>query len=553
MARIDITVADQVGWVPDQPPQILPPAAWTDCLNVRFIDGAVERVKGYFEGYGSPIGFARCIQQVRKQDGTFAWVYAHDAGLGMVVGEINTSLDKAATTYSLLDREKPSLIRFNDRVVTNYPSLAPQYLWPIDELSDFADLPFWPAALRTKRMVVFKEYLFALGIKNNTNPWEYSTILWSHTAEPDNLPDSWDITNPAKDAGAFQLGESADRIIDAVQMGGTLYIYKENSVYACVYGGYPQIFNFSRVFADRGCLSPDCVVDVGGEHLVVDRGDIYTHNGATAKSILTGRARRWWRSVVDKTYGWKTFAKVYPYQKEVWICFPTDGNVDCNEVLVWNYETNKLSRRTFKRITAIGVGYLDITDNISWDAFSGMWVTNIEAWSTTVDNWNSEANPEQWLDIMSSWDTILGDRNVDHFLMCVEAELVANDPRFGFCDSTGRFGGANFYAYVERTGLAYEGIGKERAPYANVHSMKLLREVWPRVESDGPIMVQVGSQVDADTAVYWEAPVPFQPGVDKKVDCFISGKLLAVRFFSTEKGYWRLAGYELEIEKMGTY
>lgn len=552
MARFDVTVADDLGWVPDLPPQSVGPAGWSDCLNVRFVDGVAERVKGYFEGYGSPLGFARQIVQARKADGTYSWIYAHDAGVAMNVGEIHTDVSKTAATYTLAAREKPSLLRFNDRVIVNYPNQVPQYFWPIDELTNCLDLPFWNPAYKTKRMVAYREFLFALGVHNGTE-WEHSTVLWSHTAEPNQLPDSWDIANPAKDAGAIQLGESADRLVDALPLGGTLYIYKENSVYACNYSGYPQIFSFTRLFENRGCLSPDCVVAVGNRHLVVDRGDIYTHDGASEQSILHKRARRWWRSELDKAYGWKTFAKHYPYQKEVWICFPSDGNTECNQVLVWNYEDNKLSRRSFKRITAIGTGYLDITDNISWDAFSGMWVTNSEAWSTTVDNWNSESTPEQWADITASWDTIIGDKNVDHFLLSVEAELVGDAPRFGFCDSTGRFGGQNFLAYVERTALAFGSADQFKRPHANLHGMKLLREVWPRVESDGPVMVQVGSQVDMDGSVYWEAPVAFEPGVDKKVDCFVSGKLLAVRFYSEQKGYWRLAGYELEVENMGTY
>lgn len=552
MPRFDVTQADDIGWVPDLPPHSMPPAAWSDCLNVRFIDGAAERVKGYFEGYGSPHGFARQIIQARKADGTYSWIYTHDAGVSMSVGEIHSDIGKLSTTYAVTGHEKPSLLRFNDRVIVNYPGLPPQYFWPIDELTKCVDLPFWPANIRTNRMVAYREFLFALGVWNGT-AWEHSTVLWSHSAEPNQLPDSWNITNPAKDAGAFQLGESADRLVDALPLGGTLFIYKENSVYACNYSGYPQIFSFNRVFENRGCLSPDCVVSIGNRHLVVDRGDIYTHDGATEQSILSNRARRWWRSAIDKAYGWRTFAKHYPYQKEVWVCFPSDGSAECNQAIIWNYETNKLSRRSFKRLTAIGLGFLDVTQNIAWDDFTGMWVTNSELWSATVDNWNSEAAPEQWADVNAAWDTIIGDSNADHFLLAVEAFAVDDDPRLAFCDSTGRFGELNFEAYVERTGIAFASIDSNKRPVANLHSMKLLREVWPRVETDGPVMVQVGSQVDLDSPVYWEPPVAFTPGVDKKVDCFISGKLLAVRFFSMEKGYWRLAGYELTVEEMGTY
>lgn len=555
MSRVQITNVDDPGCLPDIPPHQLPSGAWSNCLNVRFVDGGAERTKGYFEGYGSPAGTPRAIVQARKADGTYAWVYAHDTGIGMAVGEIHSNVG-AAGTYTLAVGDKPSLLRFNDFVIANYPGRTPEYFWPIDELTDFAVLPFWPAGYKARRIIAYREFLVALGVYNGTE-WEHSTVLWSHTAEPSALPDSWDIANPAKDAGAYQLGETADRLVDGVTLGGRCILYKERSVHYMEYAGYPQIFNFRPLFTDRGVLSADCVVpfstDKGKFHLVVDRGDVYIHDGATAMSILHRRARRRWRSSLDRDHGWKTFAKHYPYQREIWVVYPTDGHTECNEVLVWNYEDNRISYRSFDKLTAIGTGYLDITDNISWDDFTGMWVTNNENWNTTVFNWNSLGTPEEWSMFASTWDSIIGDKNADHFLLAVGQRSNPALPALAFADSTGRFGTADFMAFVERVGLAYWKMDRQGRPIADIQRVKLLTEVWPRVESDGPVMVQVGAKMDEDDSYLWDPPVAFQPGLHKKVDCYISGKQLAVRFFSTQKGYWRLSGYELEIKDMGTY
>lgn len=551
--RIDINNLASVGWVPDIPPHQLPAEAASSVSNLRFVDGAAERVLGYFEGYGSPHGTAREIIQARDSIGDYVWIYAHDTGVSMAKGEIHSIIDKAATTYSLADGEKVSLFRFNDRVIVNYPSLAPQVLWPITPTTDLVDLPAFPANVRCKRMVAFREYIFALGLWNGT-AWEESSVLWSHTAEPNALPDSWDINNPAKDAGAFQLGETADPIVDAVVLGSRLYIFKENSTYVCEYVGYPTIFTFKRIFSNVGMLTPGCGVSFADKQLVVGRGDIYVHNGSTIESLLANGWQRWWRTSLSKEYGWKAFVKHYAYQSEVWVVFPTDGHEECNMALTYNYKNGTKSLRAFDAITAIGVGYLDVADHIAWDDFTGMWVTTSDNWSTTVNNWNTSDNMEDWTMFQSNWDTILGNKNVDHFLLAVGQQDGDSDARrFAFADSTGRFGVKDFRAEYERTGLAYGSVDRQGRPLANLHSVKLLREVWPRVDSDGPIMVQVGAQEDVTSPINWQPPVAFDNSVTRKVDVFVSGKLLSIRFFSYEKGWWRLFGYELEVETLGKY
>ena len=96
--RIDINNLASAGWVPDIPPHQLPAEAASSVSNLRFVDGAAERVLGYFEGYGSPHGTAREIIQARDSLGDYAWIYAHDTGVSMAKGEIHSIIDKAATT-----------------------------------------------------------------------------------------------------------------------------------------------------------------------------------------------------------------------------------------------------------------------------------------------------------------------------------------------------------------------------------------------------------------------------------------------------------------------
>lgn len=549
--RIDVTQNGSIGWLPDLPHHELPMAAFTDCENVRFTDGAAERVRGYFEGYGQPLGFARKILQVRDADGDYYWAYAYDDGVAMSKGELHGSIGKGGTTYALAEGEKPSLFRFNDRLIVNYPGIAPQYMWPISNAGTLADLPYFPANTTVTRMVAFREFLVGLGVTTASGA-EHSTVLWSTAADAGQLPDSWDISDPAKDAGAFQLGEDGDRIVDAAVLGDKLIIYKENSIWAMEYVGYPAIFSFRRLFSGVGLLTADAVMAFDDKHVFIGRGDVFVHDGQSMKSLLANGWQRWFRQAIDKERGWKAYIQQYAYQNEMWIVFPSDGSEECNTVLVWNYLNDTKALRSFPKLTALGIGYLDIADNITWDDFQGLWFAQTEEWDETAANWNGIANPEDWSEFASSWDTIIGNRNVNHMLMGVSTQ-DGSDARFAFTDSTGRFGNHNFRAELERRNITYGSVDRQGRPLANLHEMKCLREVWVRAETDGPLFVQVGTQEDVDMPVTWEPPMVFDPRYHKKVDCFVSGKVLAIRFFSLEKGYWRLQGYELTIEKMGVY
>ena len=54
MTSIPIDDVASVGLVKDQPGYMLPPEAWTEAFNVRYKDGAVERLLGHSQVFGTP-------------------------------------------------------------------------------------------------------------------------------------------------------------------------------------------------------------------------------------------------------------------------------------------------------------------------------------------------------------------------------------------------------------------------------------------------------------------------------------------------------------------
>ena len=61
------------------------------------------------------------------------------------------------------------------------------------------------------------------------------------------------------------------------------------------------------------------------------------------------------------------------------------------------------------------------------------------------------------------------------------------------------------------------------------------------------VNISVGSQMAPGEAVDWQPPVPFTPGVDRKVDVRKTGNHVAVKFESNDDQEWSLSGYDVEF------
>jgi len=131
-------------------------------------------------------------------------------------------------------------------------------------------------------------------------------------------------------------------------------------------------------------------------------------------------------------------------------------------------------------------------------------------------------------------------------------------------DSTLQFGklydsyqnlGNNYISYVERTGLPIAGVARDGSPVIDPESVKQVNGVIPLITADSGVTVnvQVGVQQKIDGSVSWGAPTAFNPNTDTKVDCTMTGKLIAVRFESASGGQWKLNGYGLDVQVIARF
>ena len=83
-------------------------------------------------------------------------------------------------------------------------------------------------------------------------------MKWSAAAIPGAIPHSWDSTDVTLDAGEVDIAETPDLMVDALPLGDAMIVYKERSMYAVRYVGYPSILPCSGFHGDSGMLFRGC-------------------------------------------------------------------------------------------------------------------------------------------------------------------------------------------------------------------------------------------------------------------------------------------------------
>src|SRR5690606_5961234 len=87
---------------------------------------------------------------------------------------------------------------------------------------------------------------------------------------------------------------------------------------------------------------------------VVDRNDIYTHNGSgKITSMVYGKVRDFFYEDLNKSYTDKTFVVKNNKFREIWICYVSTGNSTgkCDKALIYNYKEDNWTIRTLPGVT----------------------------------------------------------------------------------------------------------------------------------------------------------------------------------------------------------
>lgn len=511
MSLVTVPSLGSLGVYYDQLAQELPDSALTDAVNVRMRNGSAERMRGELEVFGTPSATPYGMF-LYAQGGARYVVHAGTASVYVNDGSTSTDITGTAPTGGADDRWTGGSI--GGVLVLNNGVDAPMY-WGGNTASNLATLSNWPASTTCASMRPWKNYLFALDVTKSGTRYPH-LVKWSSAAEPGALPGSWDETDPANDAGEFDLAETTDFIVDALPLGDSLIVYKEASAYAITYIGGQYVFSSRRLPADVGMLARGCAVSIPAGHVVLTPGDLVLTNGFEVRSIADSRTREWLFDTMDATNAGRSFLVSHTTYNEVWVCFPESGETTCTKALVWNWKDDTFTTRDLNNVTCGVNGVIPSTVDNSIDGDTGA----IDDDTTAIDYVEGGSNQAQFV-------------------------IGTTAPDIRLVDSGADFAGTDFTSRIERNHIAF---GKP----ANV---KTVRAVYPRIEgaSGQTVYIQFGYTMDVETPVTWETAITYTVGTSYKADTLVTGRFISYRIWSESGAAWRLKSIDFDVEIGGLF
>ena len=525
-ADIEINEVSKYGSIRDVPAYMLPAEAWTLALNMQIVDDGLERMLGWAQTFGTPGAAPHFALPYSTAAQTF-WLYTSLSKAFVWDGTSHTDITRTVGgDYTASATEQWNGTLLGGVPILNNGNDVPQFWATPSTGTDLADLTNWPATLRAKVVRAFGPYLMAFNITKSGTNYPHM-VKWSHPADPGSVPSSWNEADPTKDTGEVDLPDvNAGVIVDALQLGDLMYIYKQSSIWKCRFIGGRFIFDFGKSawLTTLGALGARCIATTGDgtRHVVAAQDDVVWHNGSQVVSILNARQRRRLFNEIDTVNFRTSFMLDNPLRKQMMFCYPSSGATNPNRAIVMHYgqgdpwPVTEMDGITFRNGS---VGPVEGASDEDWTGPDVSWDVDDGAWSTIERRRVVVLNPAE-----------------NKFMILDSGHLR---------DTT------TFVGSLQRTGLSLLGRRRNGEWIVNYKKMKLFSDIWIKGQG-GPIFVRLGAAMAVDGPVTWTAGDEYN--LPSEVQAYlgpISGRAGAIEFSS---GAWfRIDGYKLVVADLGDW
>jgi len=340
----------------DVPQMTIPLNVFTDGLNVRFDDNAVQAITGETTNRVVAIAPNYGIHWRRPDQGYN--IFAKDGDIVRVdaAGSTSSMFSSVASEYTNSDWQGTT---FNGgfAIILNNGKSTPMYCLYNDPAAgtSFQPLPGWNYyAGLTVTAKVIRSLNYSLVAANLTLTQSGivtsapGTLRVSVQAATGAIPYTWAPGSTVDTADEFELS-STSPILDMAELRGNMFVYSQDSISMLNIGAVTRVSPYSKTY---GILSTDCVTEFDGKHFVVDRNDIYMHNGSgSIQSLVDFRIKKYFFSNLNKNYIDKVHVVKHLYYKEIWVCYPKGSSTVCTEALIYNYKNDTWTKRQLANTT----------------------------------------------------------------------------------------------------------------------------------------------------------------------------------------------------------
>ena len=434
--------------------------------------------------------------------------------------------------------------------IINNPNHYPEYWDPQQTSQIFQPLKFDAAntwkqkGYHAKVMRSHKEFLFALNLSEGANNYP-TAYRWSHPADINGLPPSWDETDLAYIASKEQIGGASGEIIDGMSLRDAFCIYSEQAINILDYTGGEFVFSRRELTSNFGLLAPNCVVEINGIHYFLTDGDILSNDGNSVQSILHNTLRKRIISSLSTDYYKRCFAIKNNYKKEVWFCLVEEGSQLPSLAIVYNWADNSISQRelngTFAHMT---VGPTITTNEI----YSSTQLTYENVGTLTYDYNASSPFTNTFIGVKTSTSALYDiEDNIS-----ITSQTITIPTYATVTETYDDLGTLTDYDSIYTNTVFAEDIPyntvleRDSFSIGNQVDVKTIIRVYPHIKCEGSVYIQIGAQDYLGAPVRWKPAVRFNPTTQRKVDVRSTGKLHSWRISSIGTDKFILSGFDIE-------
>jgi hypothetical protein len=565
MPNLVVRDLGSVGVVTDANPYDLPSNAFSNCNNVIFDEGRVQRSPVFKQLYPA----ARSSLTFADVSGTFAsntntFENAQGGAVSSVrfvgsyadptAGEVvfvcdNDSTIRAYPQGTLVFQTPGSGTVTNEEPwshiqVAGISVLARKGMHPYARVlssgsvysTTFGD---WGANDTATVVRSYLDFIITLNVIKGVT--EYPTMVkWCDPVQyGQNLSTlKWDPADTTSSAGENILAELKTGIRDGLVLGNSFVIYAQDQVWLMEYTGSELVFNFRRLFPTGGIINTNCVAEVEGKHFVFGEDDIYMHDGMSKKSLADKRVRRKIFQALDRTKRQRFFVTHDSVANLIYFNYATvadeanfKGTAFCNRSAVYNYREDTWS-------------FMDLP-NIAGGAEANI-VLSTNQYSQDLGTYQSYDTGYTTFETTSpKLPIMLGVTDTGNGL--TESRVYALDlPTIGLVNLPAHQEALK-EAFVERTGIDLDESGVALRKY------KLVKSITPQAEfamSDQELIFKIGSSDLPGAETVWRTTYAYKPSEQYKIDTNTSGRYLAYRLSLNDVVNFKFSGFDVEVQPL---
>ena len=545
MALVPLRDVGKLGVNTDWSPFDLPPTAWTMAQNVRFMDNRIKRgpvfsTVGNLTTNTSPRGF-RAYRLLNgsfdflllNKDGTIvSWKCSTPSGTpvesDLTVSGWTTDSPKLAYTTEL----------FNDVMYVNRSDRVPWAKRSAD--NTFSSLANWNSEWRCESLRSFAGVLVAINITKNGVSYP-SMVKTSDFTIAGTVPGTWvaDTTNSATENLLTDLNSP---LVDGMSLRDRFILYAGHEVWAMESRGDSLMFNYKRLFYDRGLISQNCVAEYQSIHYVFGNDDIWQHDGYTHKSIAIGRVRDFIFQNLVRTEAHQFFVVNNPKLGEIAFCYVSNdsycnfpvgsalGYPGCNRAAVYNhiYDTWTFWDLPYVVGASSGPVYTGVTYN---EASSMVYDSQTASYNSLFDE------TARYLMTVSGTNGT----TVSSALRLLEDYSVAST--VGTIDTV-----ATAPVYLENKLMDMDEVSKELRGY------KVVNQMWPEMSLDSgapTVSFTWGSSDYPNVPVTYGSSMTYDGNTYPKLDFNSPGRYLSLKMTYSSPKNFTFSGFDIDYQIFG--